>query len=219
MKARFLVLAMVLGVVSGPVWAESVLLPQPSGQRGYQARGCGFDMNRNGVIGEPADCNVGDGVTLDPDGDGVNEDILYVDCQNGSDSTGTGSPSNPYQAIGHAINQGDGPGDGAEDIIAFRGVCNEAIILGAFNGVTGTRTKLATGSEEFDFQYPTDPSMIIGWDFDNDGQYPPFDADDIAVLDGGAPNDFPVALKTSQGAATDNFELAHMSCTICVRKR
>ena len=47
--------------------------------RGYTARPCGFDMNRNGVIGEPGDAHVGDGVTTDPDGDGVNEDILYVD--------------------------------------------------------------------------------------------------------------------------------------------
>ena len=44
--------------------------------RGYTARPCGFDMNRNGILGEPADRLVGDGATADPDGDGVNEDFF-----------------------------------------------------------------------------------------------------------------------------------------------
>ncbi len=26
--------------------------------------------------------------------------------------------------------------------------------------------------------------MLVGWDADNDGQYPPYDTDDTAVLDG-----------------------------------
>ena len=47
--------------------------------KGYTSRACGFDMNRNGIIGEPADRLAGDGKTRDPDGDGVQEDILYVD--------------------------------------------------------------------------------------------------------------------------------------------
>ena len=95
----------------------------PAGPRGYEGRPCGFDMNRNGVVGEPGDCNVGDGVTLDPDGDGVAEDILYVDCNNGDDVGGDGSPANPFATIEHAFEQADGPADGAEDIVAFTGTC------------------------------------------------------------------------------------------------
>ncbi len=66
-------------------------------KKGYVPRPCGFDMNRNGVIGEPADRLVGDGKTADPDGDGVNEDILYVDANAGNDETGDGSSaSSPW---------------------------------------------------------------------------------------------------------------------------
>ncbi|MEO1366524.1 MAG: hypothetical protein AAFX50_05070, partial [Acidobacteriota bacterium] len=45
---------------------------------GYQPRACGFDLDDDGVIGEPEDCRVCDGATSDPDGDGVDEDLVYV---------------------------------------------------------------------------------------------------------------------------------------------
>ncbi len=70
--------------------------------RGYHARPCGFDMNRNGTIGEPADRLVGDGATADPDADGVDEDIYYVDSASGSDTTGDGSAGKPHQTISQA---------------------------------------------------------------------------------------------------------------------
>src|SRR6185436_15174352 len=92
--------------------------------RGYQSRACGFDMNRNGVFGEAADCNVCDGTTTDPDGDGVKEDLIYVNCGTGSNTTSCGSPSNPCKTIAYAWGtRADGPGDGAEDIICFTGIC------------------------------------------------------------------------------------------------
>ena len=106
--------------------------------RGYTARPCGFDMDRNGVIGEPADRLVGDGVTADPDG--------------------------------------DGPADGAEDIVVISGVFSEALTI-KDNGVPGYYVR-------DNFQFPSNPLMIIGWDKDQDGEYPPYDADDVAVLDG-----------------------------------
>ena len=34
------------------------------------------------------------------------------------------------------------------------------------------------------FQFPSNPTMIVGWDRDGDGEYPPYDRDDVAVLDG-----------------------------------
>ena len=68
-------------------------------KKGYISRPCGFDMNRNGVLGEPGDRLVGDGRTRDPDGDGVEEDILYVDARAGSDEAGDGSPTMPYKTI------------------------------------------------------------------------------------------------------------------------
>ena len=64
------------------VTASTLWLSAAEAARGYQSRACGFDMNRNGVVGECAnhasgrpsdcpDCHVCDGDTRDPDGDGV----------------------------------------------------------------------------------------------------------------------------------------------------
>ncbi len=145
-------------------------------QAGYTSRPCGFDMNRNGVLGEAADCLVADGSTADPDGDGVDEDLIYVDATSGSDVTGDGSAANPYQTIQHALDAADGPGDGAEDIICISGVFSEELNL-TVAGVPGSYTR-----DGFDF--PTNPTMIVGWDKDGDGEYPPYDTDDVAVLDG-----------------------------------
>ncbi len=41
---------------AGPVENPGSAVPP----RGYQSRPCGFDLNHNGVAGEPADCNVCD---------------------------------------------------------------------------------------------------------------------------------------------------------------
>ncbi len=153
--------------------------------RGYEARACGFDMNRNGIVGEPEDCDVCDGVTADPDGDKVAEDLTYVDADNGSDLSGSGSPLNPYRTIQHAWSSVDGPGDGAEDIICFRGTATtEEFISPGSSGLAGTYSVARTGSQDRDWLFPRNPTMLVGWDFDDDGAYPPFDGDDIAVLDG-----------------------------------
>lgn len=65
-------------------------------------------MDRNGVIGEPADRLVGDGKTGDPDGDGGEEDILYVDSETGSDAAGDGSSRSPFATIQKALDAADG---------------------------------------------------------------------------------------------------------------
>jgi len=155
--------------------------------RGYQPRACNFDMDDDLVFGEPEDCQVGDGVTLDPDGDGVNEDLLYVDCGQGSDQTGDGSPQNPYATVGFAMDQADGPGDGAEDIIAFTGICDNEPEkkLVTLSGLPDIKIRPQSGNEARSFEYPANPAMIVGWDKDNDGEYPPFDTDDLSVFFGG----------------------------------
>lgn len=160
---------------------------QPSGPqpRGYISRQCGFDMNRDGVFGGAGDCNVCDGVTADPDGDGVSEDQIYVDCDTGTNNGSCGGPGNPCRTITYAWGtRADGPGDGAEDIICFRGTCREEMITPGVSGLPGTYTVPASGSQARDWQYPADPTMLVGWDSDNDGRYPPRDANDTAILEG-----------------------------------
>ncbi len=176
---------------------------------GYTPRASGFDLDDDGIVGEPEDCRVCNGQQLDIDNDGVIEDQLYVDADNGNDVTGDGTPGNPYQTIRKAWSLADGPGDGAEDIICFRGVAREENLQPGVSGVSGAYTKAKTGSEAIDWEFPKDPTMLVGWDYDGDGVYPPFDADDIAVLDG-------ANLKRAFTLNTSNnprsfIELAHFS--------
>ena len=200
MNGRARILVAVTGVVIG--WALGTgLADQPPG---YHARPCGFDMNRNGVIGEPADRLVGDGVTADPDGDGVDEDILYVDSTAGSDVTGDGSPGKPYRTVQKALNVCDGPADGAEDIVCIAGVFKEELTLKQ-SGVTGYYVR-------DDFQFPRDPFMLVGWDRDGDGEYPPYDTDDEAVLDGNVnPNNFLGLAISNDPYGKSYIEIAHMA--------
>lgn len=187
-----------------PAAPASAVLPT----RGYVEVACGFDMNRNGVRGEAADCNVGDGVTTDPDGDGDAEDIYYVDCAGGTDNATCGTAGSPCLTIDYAFNtRADGPGVGFEDIVAFKGTCtpDEITITGA--GITGTYTLTKSGSEEIDWLLPDNPSMLIGWDDDNDGNYPPWDTDDTAILEG---TGF-IAPFNHTGDTANYFEAAHFT--------
>ena len=155
----------------GPIENPSSALPA----RGYQSRPCGFDLNHNGVIGEPADCNLCDASqvsgkivanTVDPDGDGIEEDLIYVDCDGGSNFSYCGRPGfRPCGSIEYAWDEiADGPSDGAEDIVCFTGTCkpDEFRFPEAFNGVPGHWTKSKSGSETRDWQYSTE-SCHVGW--------------------------------------------------------
>ena len=144
--------------------------------KGYQARPCGFDMNHNGILGEEADRLGGDGRTADPDGDGVDEYFLYVDSELGTDETGDGSSDRPFRTIQKALDTADGPEDGAEDVICISGTFHETLVM-HHGGVAGHYVRDG-------FQFPQNPTMIVGWDKDGDGDYPPYDKDDTAVLDG-----------------------------------
>ncbi|MEM1248801.1 MAG: Ig-like domain-containing protein [Acidobacteriota bacterium] len=185
--------------------SEAQLFPD----RGYQPRGCGFDLDDDGLVGEPADdCQICNGLESDPDGDGVDEDLIYVDCDTGTDSPSCGTPNNPCRSLNYAlVTVADGPADGAEDIVCVKGTCPADLIKPNTRGIPGHRTAPASGSDEFDFQYPTNPAMIVGWDFDADGQYPPFDSDDRAVIDGSAAGR---AFLMNNGRSNDHFEIAHL---------
>ncbi len=176
--------------------------------RGYQPRACGFDMNRNGIFGEAEDCTVCDGITTDPDSDGVDEDLFYVDCNNGTDSQNCGTPGNPCRTIQWAWdNRGDGPVGDIEDIICFRGSCTTVEFYSPNNsGVIGHYTVPASGSQARDWRYPRNPTMLVGWDSDGDGEYPPEDRDDEAVLDGSG-----LERAFRLDSDTDYLEMGHFS--------
>ena len=190
--------------VSGPLTAVAGARPRvliPEG-KGYTPRACGFDMNRNGIIGEPEDRLVADGTTNDPDGDGIDEDIIYVCSETGANWPNDGSVDKPVRTIQYALEIADGPEDGAEDIICISGTFNESIYL-IKGGVPGNY-------ERDGFQFPKNPTMIVGWDRDGDGEYPPYDKDDIAVLDG--QNRLDMAI-TNRPNKVSYVELAHLTIT------
>ena len=175
---------------------------------GYQPRACGFDLDDDGIIGEPEDCLVCDGATTDPDGDGTDEDLIYVDCDAGADNPDCGAPGSPCATVSFAFSLADGGGDGAEDIICFKGTCREeAPIETTTSGAPETIEVAASGHQERAFERGRDPAMLVGWDADGDHAYPPYDEDDIAVLsgDGGATRTFHF------GPRNDRFELAHFA--------
>jgi hypothetical protein len=161
-------------------------------------------MDDDGTIGGAADDDVGDGVTADPDGDGTDEDILYVDATDGNDTTGDGSANNPYKTVQHALDQCDGPGDGAEDIVAIAGTFEETLTI-KDSGVAGYYIRES-------FRFPNNPLMLIGWDADNDGEYPPYDTDDTAVLDGNTDGTaLAWAIRTAADSNESYIEIAHLT--------
>ncbi len=193
--------------VSGTMSTGEALAQYP--ERGYQSRPCGFDLDDDGILGEPEDCRVCRAGILDPDDDGVPEDQIFVDCQAGRDSPVCGSPGNPCRSLRHALLlRVDGPDDGAEDIVCFRGTCSPDDLTPATSGVPGHHLVARKATEARAFEYPSDPAMLVGWDTDNDGEYPPYDRDDTAVLDG-RPGRLSMAFSFNRERDNDHFEVAH----------
>jgi hypothetical protein len=173
--------------------------------RGYLARPCGFDMDRDGVFGEAEDCRVCDGKTADPDHDGVDEDLIYVDCGGGQDVPTCGAPGSPCLTLDFAFgSRADGAADGAEDIVCFRGACRPELLEPKSGGLAATYSLPPRGSEARPFLLPKDPAMLAGWDHDADGDYPPHDKDDLALFDGAG-----LSYALRLGSPASFFEMAH----------
>ena len=186
-------------VRGAPVSDEYIARYIAAQNKGYQPRPCGLDTDRNGVIGEAPDRRLGDGECTDPDGDGIDEDIVYVDSAAGSDRTGDGSAGKPFRTIATAVSALDGPGDGAEDVVVISGTFHETVTI-PHGGVPGFY-------ERDGFQFPKDPLTIVGWDRDGDGEYPPYDKDDTAVLDGQGRLDWAIHSPQKQSF----LEIAHLT--------
>ena len=207
---------LVICVVLGSCHAVDPPRTDPGPVKGYDPRPCGFDLDDDGRVGEPEDCRICDGRTRDVDGDGVDEDLIYIDCQVGRDHELCGLPDRPCRSVEYAwTSRADGPEDGAEDILCFRGRCSPEVLTPAVGGLEGFRVQPAEGSQARAFRFPMDPTMLVGWDSDGDGEYPPFDPDDVAVLDGGPPEDGSGGQGLSRafhlGEGNSQLEMAHFS--------
>ncbi|MEM8933622.1 MAG: hypothetical protein AAGE94_20705, partial [Acidobacteriota bacterium] len=178
---------------------------------GYTPRACGFDLDDDGLIGEPEDdCRVCHPAVTDPDGDGVDEVSIYVDCDAGRDAPDCGSADSPCASLSFAwgpiaSSRADENADG-ESIVCFRGTCREdAPLSPAVGGAEGTVEVAAGDGRARAFERPANPTMLVGWDTDGDREYPPVDRDDVAVLTGDA--DRAIVLD----ARHDRVELAHFT--------
>jgi hypothetical protein len=162
--------------------------------QGYQSRACGFDLNFNGVPGEPGDCNRicrGDPTNADIDGNGVADRQVYVNCSAGTDSTTCGAPGSPCRTLQYALNGSNSsladhissPATNQIQAVCFQGICGNAQVNLTQSGAAGTYTRTASGSEPRDFEFPRYPVIISGWDVNADGNYPP-NSGETAVVDG-----------------------------------
>lgn len=216
-----------------------------NGQDGYISRPCGFDNDKDGDYGEAGECDYcdGTGVTPDPDQDGNNEDEIYINCQTGTDNAGCGASTAPCKSLEYALTKTNGTsyGGAEEDIMCVAGTCgsyNGGLTPGSI-GITVTQDGKCDGTncansistrnanvgpdtgnaEEYNYEYPDDPFMIVGWDTDNDGEYPPYDTDQPypAIFDGCAnANQLDTCTSNSgnelfQLAQSNRFEMAHLT--------
>jgi hypothetical protein len=190
--------------------------PLPLPPRGYQQRACGFDFDHDGEVAEPDECSICDGATEDPDGDGFAQPIYYVDCGAGVDPVaGTDDacldPGAPCKTIDRALAMIPTAPDLFDDqgVVCFTGVCTGRV--GMPSGEPMIATRPAQGIEVRAFDYPARPTMLIGWDTDADGEYPPFDEDDEAIL---RPVSDGWAIELDYGSystPTHDVELAHFA--------
>jgi hypothetical protein len=186
--------------------------------RGYQSRACGFDLNFNGVPGEPGDCNRicrGDATNADIDGNGVADRQVYVNCSAGTDSTTCGAPGSPCRTLQYALNGSNSsfadhissPATNQIQAVCFQGICGNAQVNLTQSGAAGTYTRTASGSEPRSFEFPRYPVIISGWDVNADGNYPP-NSGETAVVDGNASGNTNTFF-SSRGHS--RYELAHFT--------
>ncbi|MEM6706637.1 MAG: hypothetical protein AAF690_28270, partial [Acidobacteriota bacterium] len=196
------------------------------------ARPNGLDLDDDFIVGEPGvddtlcdasgGTNSSAGYLEDFDRDGVTEQQWFVVGANappgfsrGTNSPTCGSLTNPCATVGQAWNNArdnGGPGNG-EDVVCVAGRLDQDVRT-PLSGRSGRKVKRPTArtSEQWSFEYPENPAMIVGVDADDDGIYPPFDRDDVAEFrapSSGDNRDF--AYITVGGVS--NIEVAHITLT------
>jgi len=191
--------------------------------RGYLSRANGMDWDDDFDYGDAQDglaCDDADkdGATIvseDIDGDGNNESQIYVIPATGTDDKDCGGPNaaDACASVQYVLDNRMDTGS-YEDIICLVGASNEQLDIGDIDGDAGTKTRTAAGWEVYDYQYPSNPNVLMGADRDQDGAYPPHDTDDTAVFDGGTPTDYMTFMEINDGGGTndtDRWEFAHFT--------
>lgn len=190
-------------------------LPQPAIPRGVLEHACGLDLDDDGVFGTGDDCKVcawDENVEppRDPDGDGIDERMMWVDCDEGIDDGDCRDRGVPCASLNYALDMlpARADADNFESIVCFTGTCQVNAGLRLPSGLVGGVTRNG-------FDYPRDPLMIIGADADGDEQYPPWDKDDVAEIVA-SPDGLDAVLfsvdSTVEGIGRD-IELAHFTIT------
>lgn len=155
--------------------------PQPPPRGVIERERCGLDLDDDGIVNTADDCNVCSWqVTpppVDPDGDGVEERVMWVDCGAGADDGDCRDRDAPCSSLRYALDMlpAKADADNFESIVCFTGTCEIDGPLGLPSGLVGGITK-------GDFEYPRDPVLVMGTDRDGDGIHPPQDDDDVATI-------------------------------------
>lgn len=178
-------------------WLDDRPPPLSEESVGYARRPCGFDIDGDGVRGGPGDCRVCDGRTTDVDGNGLPDRMVYVDCDRSGH--GQGTPESPDSTLAAALARLTDRADETIQGVCFTGRCRETV-MPLSSGAVGVAD--LEGFERARF-----PILVAGWDADADGDYPPWDEDDVAVLDGGGE----LARAFDNVHAASRIELAHFS--------
>src|SRR5262249_50795979 len=139
---------------------------------------------------------------------GVTDVQNYVDADSGSDA-GNGSPAHPFRTIEHALATLPIPAAAQIEAVCFAGIFNSVRLVPPHSGAAGAVTIPPSGSQDYSFELPRYPLVISGWDRNDNGQYPPYDTSDVAVLDGNSAGDTALAIANDLGAS--NLEVAHFS--------
>lgn len=136
----------------------------------------------------------------------------------GADDGTCGEPDDPCASFSQAKTNADQDivdnGTTGEIIFCMSGDITSGGIsdLLDISGDTGTKTMTAgtvTDSERLNFQYPSNPTMLVGVDADDDGVYPPNDTGDRACFT----DDSTAALWSMGTDGSDRIEVAHICTT------
>ena len=217
-----IVLALIL--LATPAWGDTKYYPS-----GPPMMANGMDLDRDFVLNEAGvddlACDEQDETTtlnvstenLDGSIDAALEAQIYVALGGGSEGTGTdnstcGPPGTPCATIQYAVETRYAAvkASTSNGFICVNGTTTTRLsVLASWSGDAGVVTETAASvssvsNQRWDHDYPQNPLVIMGWDTDNDNEYPPVDTDDEFIMDSGSSG-----IQCTPNVCPGLFELAH----------